>query len=47
MTKSIAVPEPALTQEEIIQRARDMVPTLRARQEETEELGRLPEDTSR
>jgi 3-hydroxy-9,10-secoandrosta-1,3,5(10)-triene-9,17-dione monooxygenase len=47
MTKSIAVPEPALTQEEIIQRARDMVPTLRARQEETEELGRLPDATSR
>src|SRR3954467_14883806 len=47
MTQDIAVPEPALTQEEIIDRARDMVPTLRARQEETEELGRLPDSTSR
>ena len=47
MTNSIAVPEPALTQEQIIERARDMVPTLRARQEETEELGRLPDSTSR
>ena len=47
MTSSIPVPEPELTQEAIIQRARDMVPTLRARQEETEELGRLPDVTSR
>ncbi len=47
MTNSIAVPEPALTQEQIIERARDMVPTLRARQEETEQLGRLPDSTSR
>jgi 3-hydroxy-9,10-secoandrosta-1,3,5(10)-triene-9,17-dione monooxygenase len=47
MTGTIPAPEPELTQEAIIQRARDMVPTLRARQEETEELGRLPDVTSR
>ena len=33
-TQSIAVPEPALTQEDIVQRARDMIPVLRERQEE-------------
>ena len=41
-THFIPVPEPELTAEEIVQRARDMVPTLRARQAEAEELGRLP-----
>jgi 3-hydroxy-9,10-secoandrosta-1,3,5(10)-triene-9,17-dione monooxygenase len=46
-THSIPVPEPELTAEEIVQRARDMVPTLRARQAEAEELGRLPDETSR
>jgi 3-hydroxy-9,10-secoandrosta-1,3,5(10)-triene-9,17-dione monooxygenase len=46
-THSIPVPEPELTAQEIVQRARDMVPTLRARQAEAEELGRLPDETSR
>jgi 3-hydroxy-9,10-secoandrosta-1,3,5(10)-triene-9,17-dione monooxygenase len=46
-THSIPVPEPELTADEIVQRARDMVPTLRARQAEAEELGRLPDETSR
>jgi 3-hydroxy-9,10-secoandrosta-1,3,5(10)-triene-9,17-dione monooxygenase len=46
-TQSIAVPEPGLTQEEIVQRARDMIPTLRERQEECERIGRLPDETSR
>lgn len=47
MAGAIPVPEPGLTQGQIIERARDMVPTLRLRQEEAEELGRLPESTSR
>jgi 3-hydroxy-9,10-secoandrosta-1,3,5(10)-triene-9,17-dione monooxygenase len=46
-THSIPVPEPELTADEMVQRARDMVPTLRARQAEAEELGRLPDETSR
>ena len=33
-TQSIAVPEPGLTQEEMVQRARDMIPTLRERARE-------------
>jgi 3-hydroxy-9,10-secoandrosta-1,3,5(10)-triene-9,17-dione monooxygenase len=44
---SIAPPEPDLTQEEIVQRARDLVPVLRERQERCEELRRLPDETSR
>jgi 3-hydroxy-9,10-secoandrosta-1,3,5(10)-triene-9,17-dione monooxygenase len=46
-THSIPVPEPSLTAEEMVQRARDMVPVLRERQEHCEELGRLPDETSR
>jgi 3-hydroxy-9,10-secoandrosta-1,3,5(10)-triene-9,17-dione monooxygenase len=44
---TIAPPEPSLTPELIVQRAKDLVPTLRERQEECEELGRLPDQTSR
>jgi 3-hydroxy-9,10-secoandrosta-1,3,5(10)-triene-9,17-dione monooxygenase len=47
MAGAIGVPEPGLTQEQMVQRARDMLPALRARQQETEELGRLPDSTSR
>jgi 3-hydroxy-9,10-secoandrosta-1,3,5(10)-triene-9,17-dione monooxygenase len=47
MAGAIPVPEPGLTQEQIVDRARDMVPTLRLRQEEADELGRLPDATSR
>src|SRR3954449_7579512 len=46
-TQSIPVPEPDLTQDEIVQRARDMIPVLRERQEECERIGRLPDETSR
>jgi 3-hydroxy-9,10-secoandrosta-1,3,5(10)-triene-9,17-dione monooxygenase len=46
-THSIPVPEPSLTAEEMVQRARDMVPVLRERQEHCEQLGRLPDETSR
>ena len=46
-THSIPVPEPSLTAEEMVQRARDMVPVLRERQEHCEEIGRLPDETSR
>ncbi len=46
-TQSIPVPEPGLTQEEVVQRARDMIPALRERQEECERIGRLPDETSR
>ena len=44
---TIAPPEPDLTQEEIVQRARDLVPVLRERQALCEELRRLPDETSR
>src|SRR5215217_5527493 len=47
MAGAISVPEPGLTQEQMVQRAADMIPALRARQEEAETLGRLPEQTSR
>ncbi|HUZ78861.1 MAG TPA: acyl-CoA dehydrogenase family protein [Chloroflexota bacterium] len=43
---SIPVPDPDLTPEGIIQRARDMVPVLRERQELCEAQGRLPEETN-
>ena len=46
-TQSIPVPEPGLTQDEVVQRARDMIPVLRERQEECERIGRLPDETSR
>jgi hypothetical protein len=46
-TQSIPVPEPGLTREEMVQRARDMVGVLRERQEEAERIGRLPDETSR
>ena len=46
-THSIPVPEPELTPDEIIERARAMVPVLRERQEECERIGRLPDETSR
>src|SRR3954471_8166656 len=45
--QSIPVPEPGLTQDEIVQRARDMIPVLRERQEECERIGRVPDETSR
>ena len=38
----IPVPAPMLTEADIIQRARDMVPILRERQAECEALGRIP-----
>ena len=44
---SIAPPEPDLTSEQMVQRARDLVPILRERQEECETLGRLPDETVR
>jgi 3-hydroxy-9,10-secoandrosta-1,3,5(10)-triene-9,17-dione monooxygenase len=47
MTGAIPVPEPELTQEQMIERARAMIPALRARQEETEAVGRLTDETSR
>ncbi len=47
MTGAIPVPEPGLTQEQMVARSRAMIPTLRARQEEAEALGRLPDATSR
>jgi 3-hydroxy-9,10-secoandrosta-1,3,5(10)-triene-9,17-dione monooxygenase len=46
-THSIPVPEPNLTADEMVQRARDLVPVLRERQEHCEELGRLPDETRR
>jgi len=46
-THSIPVPEPELTAEEMVRRAREMVPTLRERQAHAEEIGRLPDETSR
>jgi 3-hydroxy-9,10-secoandrosta-1,3,5(10)-triene-9,17-dione monooxygenase len=46
-TQSIPVPEPGLTQEEMVQRARGMIGVLRERQEECERIGRLPDETSR
>jgi 3-hydroxy-9,10-secoandrosta-1,3,5(10)-triene-9,17-dione monooxygenase len=45
--REIPVPEPDLTPEQIVQRARDMVPVLRERQAETERLGRMTDQTSR
>jgi 3-hydroxy-9,10-secoandrosta-1,3,5(10)-triene-9,17-dione monooxygenase len=42
---TIAPPEPGLTPEEMIERATRMIPTLRARQAETEELTHLPQST--
>jgi 3-hydroxy-9,10-secoandrosta-1,3,5(10)-triene-9,17-dione monooxygenase len=47
MTGAIPVPEPGLTQEQMVARARDMIPTLRERQDEAEALCRMPESTSR
>jgi 3-hydroxy-9,10-secoandrosta-1,3,5(10)-triene-9,17-dione monooxygenase len=44
---SITPPEPDLTPAQIVQRARDLVPVLRERQDECERLGRLPDETSR
>jgi 3-hydroxy-9,10-secoandrosta-1,3,5(10)-triene-9,17-dione monooxygenase len=43
----LSPPEPDLTPEQIIARAQELVPVLRARQEECEALGRLPDSTSR
>jgi 3-hydroxy-9,10-secoandrosta-1,3,5(10)-triene-9,17-dione monooxygenase len=43
---TIVPPEPDLTPEQIVQRARELVPVLRERQEECERLGRLPDQTS-
>lgn len=45
-TRVIPVPEPGLTPRELIQRATDMVPKLRERQAECEELGRIPPETN-
>jgi 3-hydroxy-9,10-secoandrosta-1,3,5(10)-triene-9,17-dione monooxygenase len=47
MTAGIPVPEPELTQEAIVARARDMIPKLRTRQEEAESICRMPDATSR
>lgn len=44
---SVPVPEPNLRPEEMVQRAREMLPILRERQAECESLGRLPDQTSR
>jgi 3-hydroxy-9,10-secoandrosta-1,3,5(10)-triene-9,17-dione monooxygenase len=46
LSDAIAVPEPAVTGEELVARARDMVPVLRERQELCERLGRLPDETN-
>ena len=43
---AIAPPEPDLTPEQLVQRARDMTPVLRERQEECESIGRLPDRSS-
>jgi 3-hydroxy-9,10-secoandrosta-1,3,5(10)-triene-9,17-dione monooxygenase len=43
----IPVPEPDLTGEQMVGRAREMIPALRERRAETERLGRLPDDTVR
>ncbi len=43
----IQPPEPDLTPDEIVRRARDLVPVLRERQAECEELRRLPDQSSR
>jgi len=43
---SIPPPEPDLSQEQIVRRTEDMAAVLRERQEECEELGRLPDQTS-
>jgi len=47
MTGAIPVPEPELTQDAVVERARGMIPALRARQDETEAVGRLTDETSR
>jgi 3-hydroxy-9,10-secoandrosta-1,3,5(10)-triene-9,17-dione monooxygenase len=44
---AVAAPEPELSPEEMLGRARSLVPVLRARQEEAERLRRLPDETSR
>jgi 3-hydroxy-9,10-secoandrosta-1,3,5(10)-triene-9,17-dione monooxygenase len=44
---SIASPETGVTSAQMVQRARDLVPVLRERQEECETLGRLPDATVR
>jgi 3-hydroxy-9,10-secoandrosta-1,3,5(10)-triene-9,17-dione monooxygenase len=43
----VAAPEPDLSPEQMLGRARALVPVLRARQEEAERLRRLPDETSR
>jgi 3-hydroxy-9,10-secoandrosta-1,3,5(10)-triene-9,17-dione monooxygenase len=43
---SIAPPEPELTPDEMLRRARELRPLLRVRQAECEALGRVPEDVS-
>ncbi len=45
-TRSVGPPEPDVTPEELVRRAAAMRETLRSRQDECEELGRLPESTS-
>jgi 3-hydroxy-9,10-secoandrosta-1,3,5(10)-triene-9,17-dione monooxygenase len=42
----VAVPEPDLTPDELVRRAREMVPVLRERQAECEALGRIPRATN-
>ena len=44
---AVAVPEPDLTPDELVARARALRPVLRARQAECEEQGRLPDETAR
>ena len=42
----VAVPQPDLTPDELVRRAREMVPVLRERQAECEALGRIPQATN-
>jgi 3-hydroxy-9,10-secoandrosta-1,3,5(10)-triene-9,17-dione monooxygenase len=46
LPESIAAPEPALTPQEMLNRATALRPILRERQALCEELGRLPEETN-
>ena len=45
-TRSVEIPDPDLTPDELVARATAMRDTLRARQDECEELGRLPDSTA-
>ena len=45
-TRTVELPDPDLSPDELVARATAMRETLRARQDECEELGRLPDDTA-